>query len=75
MWFDANELPRILAWVRRGGLASAAARHAEEAKADQRKRELDQSIEARQLERQTGSGLYATGEFEGLLEFLGRLFR
>ena len=44
LWFDANELPRILAWVRRGGLKDTAGRAAEETKAAQWRSDLDRHV-------------------------------
>ena len=35
LWFDADELPRILAWIRGGGLAAARRQQQEEARFDQ----------------------------------------
>ena len=47
LWFDANELPRILDWIRRGGLQKAQRRCAEAAREAQRRQDLDRNIESR----------------------------
>jgi Zn-finger nucleic acid-binding protein len=40
VWFDANELPRILAWIRSGGLAQAQQQQAEQNRAEELTREI-----------------------------------
>jgi len=78
MWFDANELPRILAWVRRGGLRVAAARDAEAAKADQRRRELDRRVESQRMWLDSRNDLHgrrtSRSDLTGMFDFLSRLF-
>ncbi len=68
-WFDAGELPRVLAFVESGGLARARSRHAEEVQRLTRERAAHATMEALQ-DRDTPG--YAKGSL--VIDLLKELF-
>ncbi len=77
VWFDADELPRILAWVRVGGKARSERRSAAEAA---HKKRLNAIARAAQKQREAGRYGYSTfggrtNSLSLLAGFAARLFR
>jgi Zn-finger nucleic acid-binding protein len=71
MWFDAGELPRVLAFVSSGGLARARQRD-EERRAEEKRAEIARAIASANMGAAGGSGTESDAAL-GLLDFLRRL--
>jgi len=70
IWFDADELPRILAWIHEGGLAKAKEEEAKKAAREERTREARKRIDRELVMNSRGEAPSAYGRGDPLAEFV-----